>query len=153
MQKIHFFDFFILHRLYSKPVLIYSRFYTSLISNLVTYRSSLLKKRNIVTIRTCFYLNSLNQVYLNYTTFNIHLNYSKFNVYLNYSKFNVHLNYSKFNVYLNYSNLKLHLNYPAFKFHFNFRHSDFYLNYSTIAFDLMFKKSNVEYRMLEISGR
>ena len=64
-----------------------------------------------------------------------------------------HLNYSKFNVHLNYSNLKLHLNYPAFKFYFNFRHLDFHFNYSTIALDLMFKKSNIEYRVLEINGR
>ena len=65
----------------------------------------------------------------------------------------LHLNYSKFKVHLNYPNLKLHLNYPAFKFHFNFRHIDFYFNYSTIVLDLMFKKSNIEYRMLIISVR
>ena len=56
-------------------------------------------------------------------------------------------------LHLNYSNLKLYLNYPAFEFHFNFRHSDFHFNYLTIALDLMFKKSNIEYRILEISVR
>ena len=126
MQKIHFFDLFILHRFYSKFILIYSRFYISSMSNFITHKSSLLKKENTVTIRTCLYLNSLNQVYLNYP---------------------------KFNVYLDYSNLKLHLNYSAFKFYFNFRHSDFHLNYSITALDLMFKKSNVEYRVLKISVR
>ena len=73
-----------------------------------------------------------------------HLNYSNLNVHLNYSNLNVHLNYSKFNV---------HLNYPTFKFHFNFRHLDFHLNYSITAFDLMFRKSNIEYRVLKISER
>ena len=56
-------------------------------------------------------------------------------------------------LYSNYPNLRLHLNYPAFEFHFNFRYSDFHLNYSITALDLMFKKSNVEYRVLEISVR
>ena len=65
-------------------------------------------------------------------------------LYLNYSNFNSHLNYSKFNV---------HLNYSTFKFYFNFRHLNFHLNYSIIALDLMFKKSNIEYRVLKINER
>ena len=65
----------------------------------------------------------------------------------------LHLNYPNLNVHLNYSKFNVHLNYSAFKFHLNFRHSDFHFNYSTTALDLMFKKSNIEYQMLKISGR
>ena len=76
--KSAFSIFFILHRFYSKFILVYSRFCTSSISNLVTHRNSLLKKKNIVTIRTCLYLNFSSQVHFNFSTFNVHSNYSKF---------------------------------------------------------------------------
>ena len=105
LQKIHLFDlFFILYRFYSKFILIYSRFCTSLMSNLIIHKSSLLKKKNIITIRIYFHSNFSNQVHLNYTTFNIYLNYSKFIfiwIIRNSSSFELfesyfHLNYSTF---------------------------------------------------------
>ena len=152
-------SFFILHRFYSKLILVYSRFCTSSMSNLVIYRSSLLKRRDIIMIRTYSHLNSLNQVHLNYTTFNIHLNHSKF----------IFIWIIRISSSFELLGVHLHLNYSIFifiwttrisdfiwiirrsKFHFKFRHLDFHLNYSITAFNLMFKKSSVEYRILEIS--
>ena len=83
---------------------------------------------------------------------------------------NVHLNYPKFiftwttrsssspelpesHLYLNYPNFIFTWTTRSSKFHFNFRHSDFHLNYSTTAFDLLFRKSSVKYRVLETSVR
>ena len=99
-----------------------------------------------------FHLNSLNQVHLNYTTFNVYLNYSKFIfIWIIRSLFSFELFGS--HLHLNYSTFIFIWTIRRLKFHFNFRHSDFHFNYSITALDLMFRELNIEYRILEISVR